>query len=209
LRLRVLLLMAAPQDNRSAAQVEVDLARRWASQRLAAVQAYSRILSDYGAGRTTTSAAAAAYARLVAEETVRYSADAIGLAADVAAALVRRAGGQLETGRARVSPVQDLELSAPIGSEALSSFMLHNPRDQPAALSFVSSRFTGTLGDTAAKVALDPKRVELAAGAEQPVSVSVFVDPAVFEPGGLYAASVSISGFDDFVLRVRLSVLPS
>lgn len=203
----MLLLMAASQDNRSAGPVEVDLARRWASQRLAAVQAYGRILSDYGAGRTTTSAAAAAYARLVAEETVRYSADAIGLAADVAAALVRRAGGQLETGRARVSPVQDLELSGPVGSEALASFSLHNPRDQPATLSFVSGRFTGTLGDTAATVALHPKRVELAAGAEQPVSVSVFVDPDVFEPGGLYTANVSISGFEDFVLRVRLSVL--
>ena len=98
--------------------------------------------------------ASAAYARLVAEETVRYSADAIGMAADVAAALVRRAGGQLETGRAAVSPIQDLELSGPVGSEALASFSLHNPRDQPATLSFVSGRFTGTLGDAASTVVL-------------------------------------------------------
>jgi hypothetical protein len=201
--------MTASKDNRSADQAaEVDLARRWANQRLSAVHAYGRILSDYGSGRTTTSAAAAAYARLVAEETVRYSADAIGLAADLAAVLVRRAGGRLETTPPRVSPVQDLELSGPVGGRAVASFTLHNPHDRPAMLSFVSGRFAGPSGDTATAVTLDPSRLELAAGAERTIVASAELDPTVFEAGGLYTANVSISGFDDFVLRVRLSVLP-
>ncbi|MCW5760929.1 hypothetical protein [Phenylobacterium sp.] len=209
----MLLLMAGARDPRAANPAGGDLARRWASQRLAAVEAYARILDDYGAGRTTGAAAASAYARLVAEETVRYSADAIGLATDLASALVRKVGGQAEAAARRVQPLQDLELSGPIGGRAAAAFVLHNPHDRPAALGFVTGHFAGPLGkeplgDTAATVTIEPAQMELAAGAAQTVTVSAVLDPEVFEPGARYTANVAIMGFDDLVLRVRLSVLP-
>ena len=56
--------MASASDNRTLTQVATDLARRWAGQRFKAVQAYGQILADYGAGRSSSTAAAGAYAKL-------------------------------------------------------------------------------------------------------------------------------------------------
>jgi hypothetical protein len=202
--------MAAPTDNRTLTQVTTDLARRWASQRLKAVQAYGTILADFGAGRTTSSAAAGAYAKLVAEESVRYSSDAIGIASDLATAVVRKAGGTIETGAPAVQqPIQDLELSGPIGGVASTEVLLRNPHDKPATLSFAATAFGDTLGGTPASVTIEPDGLVLAAGAEQPITVSAALDPKAFAAGGLYTANVAISGFDDLILRVRLTVLPS
>ena len=110
--------MAVSTDNRTLTQVATDLARRWAGQRFKAAQAYAQILADYGAGRSTGAAAAGAYAKLVAEEGVRYSADAIGIASDFAAAFVKTAGGTVERAVDGGSAVQDLEISGPLGGVA-------------------------------------------------------------------------------------------
>ena len=200
--------MAKPADNRTLGDITADLARRWATQRLTAVQAYGRILSDYGAGRSSSAAAAGAYARLVAEEGVRYPADALTLATDFATALVRKAGATIETGAPTVSPIQDLEMSGPLGGTASAEFLLKNPHDQPAPLSFVTSNFTGTMGDTAATVAIKPAKFTLPPGAEKLIKVSATIDPKAFKAGGSYTANVAVTGFDDMVLRVRLTVLP-
>lgn len=200
--------MAASTDNRSLTQVATDLARRWAGQRFKAVQAYGQILSDYGAGRSTGAAAAGAYAKLVAEEGVRYSADAIGIASDFATALVKKAGGTVENAVAGGTAVQDLEISGPLGGVASAEVLLRNPHDQAATLSFSTTNFTGTTGGAAATVTVEPPDLVLAPGDEQPITVRATLDPKVFAAGGHYAASVAISGFNDLVLRVRLSVLP-
>lgn len=200
--------MAKSADDRTFADISAQLARRWATQRLSAVQAYGRILADYGAGRSSSAAAAGAYAKLVAEEGVRYPADALTLATDFATALVRKAGATVETGAAAVSPIQDLEMSGPIGGTASAEFLLKNPHDQPAPLSFVTSNFTGTMGDTAATVVVKPAKVTLAAGAEKLIKVQASIDPKAFKAGGHYVANVAVTGFDDLVLRVRLTVLP-
>jgi hypothetical protein len=201
--------MTDAPDDRSLKAVSAQLARRWATQRLGAVQAYGRILADYGGGRASGTATAQAYARLVAEESVRYSADAFGIATDLATAVVRKAGGELESAARSAQPIQDLELSGPIGGTASVTFMLHNPHARPATLHFAPGRFEGVSGDVQASVILDPAKLELAAGAEQAITVSVNLDPAIFEVGGSYTATVAIAGFDDLVLRVRLSVLPA
>jgi hypothetical protein len=200
--------MASASDNRTLTQVATDLARRWAGQRLKAVQAYGQILADYGVGRTSSAAAAGAYARLVAEEGVRYSADAVGIATDFATAVVKKAGGTLEPASPTAHPVQDLEISGPLGGEASTEFLLRNPHDVPATLSFVAGNFTGTVDGAAASVTVEPSKLVLAAGDEQPITVRASLDPKAFAAGGHYAASVAITGFDDLVLRVRLSVLP-
>jgi hypothetical protein len=200
--------MATPTDNRTLTQVAGDLARRWASQRFKAVQAYGQILADYGAGRSTSTTAAGAYARLVAEEGVRYSADAIGIASDFATAVVRTAGGTVENAVDAQTTMQDLEISGPLGGEASAEVLLRNPHDQPATLSFATTNFTGTTGGAPATVTVEPAGLVLAPGDEQPITVRAALDPKVFTAGGRYAANVAISGFNDLVLRVRLSVLP-
>jgi hypothetical protein len=200
--------MSAPTDNRTLTQVSADLARRWAGQRLKAVQAYGKILADYGAGRSTSAGAAGAYAKLVAEEGVRYSTDAIGIATDFATALVRKAGGTVQTEPVVEPPVQDLEIAGPLGGEASAEFRLRNPHDQPATLSFVAGNFAGTAGKSAATVTVEPADLVLGPGEEQPVTVRAALDPKAFAVGGRYMANVAITGFDDLVLRVRLTVLP-
>jgi hypothetical protein len=201
--------MTAPRDTRSLTDVSAELARRWATQRLNAVQAYGRILADFGAGRSTSSAAAGAYARLVAEEAVRYPADAIGLATDFAAALVRKAGGKLETFGEAQAPFQDIEMSGPLGGTATAEFALRNPHDRSVSLGFVAGAFSCQTGETSATVVVTPSHLDLAPGDEQTVTLTANLDPKVFETGGRYTANVAITGFDDLVLRVRLTVLPA
>ena len=193
--------------------VSAELARRWASQRLGAVQAYGRILSDFGAGRSSSTAAAGAFARLVAEEAVRYPADAIGIATDFASALVKTAGVNLDLvsplgSSGRMQPIQDLEISGPLGGVASGEFLLTNPHASPANLSFSTSTFMGSKGATTVGLVVSPAEFTLPAGAEKLVTVIANLDTKALEAGGRYTANVAINGFDDMVVRVRLTVLP-
>ena len=198
-------------DSTSLEAISAELARRWATQRLTAVQAYGRILSDFGEGRSTSQAAASAYAKLAAEEAVRYQADAVGIAVDFAAALVTKAGVRLDVTKSlppRVNPIQDLEIAGTLGGVATGEFLLSNPHDRPAGLSFIATNFTGASGEVASAVIVEPGKLTLLPGAEQMVTVTAKLDPVVFLPGGRYLANVAISGFDEMVVRVRLTVLP-
>jgi hypothetical protein len=203
-----MLLMASHSGRPSLGDVTSDLARRWANQRLSAVQSYGRILADYGSGRSTGSAAVGAMARLAAEEAVRYPADAIGLATQYAAALAERAGATLDVAPSRgAAPIQDLELSGPLGQAAAGEFYLKNPHDRAASLSFLPARFVGSGGETGPAVTFEPADFVLPPGQEQLVKVSVALDPDLVLTGRSYAANVAVSGFDDMVLRIRLTVL--
>ncbi len=200
--------MASGGDRPSLGNVTSDLARRWANQRLAAVQSYGRILADYGSGRSTSAAAVGAFARLAAEEAVRYPSDAIGLASEYAAALAGRAGATLDVAAARQEPpIRDMELSGPLGGEASGEFYLKNPHDRPAALSFLAAQFFGTGGEAGPAAVFEPAEFTLAPGQEQLVKVSAALDPDRVKAGRSYAANVAVSGFEAMVLRVRLQVL--
>lgn len=200
--------MASRSDKPSLGDVTSDLARRWANQRLAAVQTYGRILADYGAGRSSGSAAVGAVARLAAEEAVRYPSDVIGLATEYAAALANRAGATLELSPSRRDlPIRDLELSGPLSGKASGEFYLKNPHDRSAALSFLPAHFFGTSGEVGPEAAFEPAEFILAPGQEQLVKVSAALDPDLVQAGRSYAANVAVSGFDEMVLRVRLTVL--
>jgi hypothetical protein len=205
--------MAGSRETPTLGTVSAELARRWATQRLGAVQAYGRILSDFGSGRSSSSAAAGALAKLVAEETIRYPADAIGLATEFANALVQKAGGSVavkpSSGATSPQPIQDLEISGPLGGVATGDVLLNNPHGAAAALSFSASHFVGPSGDTGVGVVLSPAEFSLPAGGEKLVTVIANLDSKAFEAGSRYTANVAINGFDDMVVRVRLTVLPA
>jgi hypothetical protein len=202
--------MASAGNKATLSDVAAHLARRWANQRLAAVQSYGRILADYGQGRSTSRAALGAFAKLAAEEAVRYPTDAIGIATDYAAAMAKRAGVELGADLAAVKtapPVRDLELSGPLGGEASGAFFLKNPHERAVTLSFFSTNFTGPAGEAPVSVMLDPAQVQLAAGEEREIHVAVALDRTAFAAGQSYSANVAVTGFDEMVLRVRLTVL--
>lgn len=200
--------MASRSDKPSLGDIASGLARHWANQRLAAVQSYGRILADYGSGRSSSSAAAGAIARLAAEEAVRYPSDAIGLATKYASALASRVGANLDVAPSpATSPIKDLELAGPVGGRATGEFYLNNPHERSVALSFVASHFVGASGEAGPPAVLEPAEFTLAPGQEQLVEVSATLDPELVQAGRSYMANVAVSGFDDMVLRARLTVL--
>lgn len=198
----------AAQAARSLSQTASSLARRWATQRLAAVQSYSRILADYGGGRTTGRAAATAWAKLALDEATRYSTDAFQLATDYASAVAGAAGLSIGADQAAASatPVIDIELSGVMGRTATRTFVLENPHASDAAIAFAAGAFHDGEQEVAAKPVFTPASVALPAFGEQAVKVSVKLDPKRFRPGRTYRAAAAVEGFDDMIVRVHLSV---
>jgi hypothetical protein len=198
------------QTGESLSAVAARLARRWANQRLAAVQSYGRILADYGQGHATSGATLGAVAKLAVEEAARYSADAVGLVTDYAAAVARRTGVDLGLETQRSGPatvVRDLELSGPLDGEAAGEFYLTNPYDKSVSVSFTASHFTSPDGDAGVGPVLEPAEIVVPAGHEQKIAVRAVLDNREFKAGRTYSAHVAVAGFDHMMLRVRLTVL--
>jgi hypothetical protein len=107
-----------------------------------------------------------------------------------------------------MQPIQDLEISGPLGGVASGEFLLTNPHASPANLSFSTSTFVGSKGATTVGLVVSPAEFTLPAGAEKLVTVIANLDTKALEAGGRYTANVAINGFDDMVVRVRLTVLP-
>ncbi|UVO49702.1 hypothetical protein M0208_03940 [Sphingomonas sp. SUN019] len=186
------------------------LARRWATQRLSAVQSYGRILADYGNGRASGRAAAQAYAKLAMEEAARYPADAFQLATDYVSAVARAAGLSTAVDKeTRSSPVIDIEMSGPSGGVASRDFVLENPHDSAADIAFTASNFLDDERDVKAKPVFAPAKFSIAACGEQTVTVSAKLDPRKFKPGVSYRSNVAVEGFDDMIVRVHLIVTPA
>lgn len=185
-----------------------DLARRWAAQRVAAVQGYGRILAEYGNGRASGRDTAQAYARLAMQEATRYPTDAFQLATDYAAAVARAAGLSLKTEpTASVrSPVIDIDVAGVIGRVAKRTFVLENPHDAPASISFSATHFHDAEEELEAVPTFAPARVSIPAGGEKTITISVKIDRKQFQAGRTYRSNVAVEGFDDMVIRVHLTV---
>lgn len=187
-----------------------ELARRWAGQRVGAVRSYGRIIGDYGAGRSSGTATAKAVAKLAAEEAARYPADAFQYWSDYWSALARTAGLSIKsTGETvrRAKAVLDIEMTGKLGSTATRDFVLENPHASDVKIGFVASVFW--CGDTEIKASpqFDPVEFSLPAGGDHRVTVSVKLDRRKFKAGESYSANVAVSGFDDMVLRVHVTVV--
>lgn len=198
-----------PTATQSLTDTASELARRWATQRLAAIQSYSRILADYGSGRASGSDAAQAYAKLAVEEAVRYPTQAYGIASDYATAVARAAGlasGPARAAPAAQAPVIDIELSGAPGRVASRSFVLENPYDAPIEIGFTATNFHDGEQQIAVAPTLTPATATIPAGGEQAVKISVKIDRKKFAAGGIYSANIAVEGFDHMVIRVHLTV---
>jgi hypothetical protein len=195
------------------------LARRWAAQRVFSVHRYGQILAEYGAGRSTGRATAGAFARLAAEEAKRYPTEAFQLWSDYLTAIARTAGLSLDQvgdsgrhGSERRSAeresrsVLDLDMTGVLGNVVSRDFTLDNPHDIDVSIRFVAGHFVGRDHEVQANPVFDPPEFLLLAGAEQKVTVSVKLDSRQFHPQQTYNAMVAVSGFDDMILRVHVTV---
>lgn len=187
-----------------------DLARRWAGQRVVAVQSYGRIIGDYGAGRSSGRATAEAVARLTADEAARYPVDAYHFWRDYWSAVAHAAGlstSSIGSARRQTKSVLDIELAGKLGSTAKCDFILENPHSADVEISFAPSSFRCGDAEIKSLPQFDPSVFLLVAGAEHKVGVSVKLDRRKFKAGERYSANVAILGFDEMILRVHLTVV--
>jgi hypothetical protein len=187
-----------------------ELARRWAGQRVVAVQHYGRIIGDYGAGRSSGRATAQAVAKLAADEAARYPVDAYQFWNDYWVAAARSVGlsaGPSGSTARSTQAVLDIELTGKLGSVATRAFILENPHMTDVEISFSPTNFRSDDAEIKASPQFDPAAFSLPAGGECKVAVAVKLDRRKFRAGECYSANVAISGFDDTILRVHLTVI--
>jgi hypothetical protein len=211
LRLRVLLMAKDVKSiTRSLGDAASEAARRWAAQRVDSVQRYGQILAAYGSGRASGRATAEAVAKLAAKEATRYPAEAFELWKDYVSAIASTAGVSIDSGarpaQAKRSVI-DIHLTGALGGVATREFTLDNPHDVEAAIAFVAENFVGRDREVRAVPVFDPTEFSLPARSERKVSVSIKLDPRKFRIRENYEAKVAVTGFDDMVLRVHLTVV--
>jgi hypothetical protein len=188
-----------------------ELTRRWARQRVIAVQRYGDILASYGRGELTGRAAGEALGRLAAEEAARYPKEAAELGSDYARALLGlvgiTAGASLVHARDRTARRIEFELRGPVGGQASRSFLLENKQDVTAELSFLVSAFAGRESTALfhAPIAFTPARLTLRPHEERSVEVRLPLDAALFHPGERYRARIVVQGYND--LEIGLNVV--
>jgi hypothetical protein len=187
-----------------------EVARRWAAQRVSSVQRYGEILATYGTGRSSSRAAAEDVARLAAEEAARYPSEAFQFWSDCLTAVARTAGISLGSSNiataSNVRPVLDIDLNGKLGSVATRDFILENPHASEAMIGFAAAKFVGGDREVLAAPVFDPKEFTLPGNTERKVMVSVRLDPRKFRKRQSYSARVIVSGIDDMILRVHLTV---
>ncbi len=185
------------------------LARRWAGQRVNALNSYRHILTDYGTGAADTRKTASAVARLTAEEVVRYPAELMELASDYASGVAKMAGLSLTAGQPASSsarPVHDIALSGKIGDTVTAEFLIENPRDEDVTIDFAATAFANDERVTKASPVFDPGAFTMSPRSEQKVAIKAKLDGRTLKAGERYSAQAIVDGFDDMVLRLNLTV---
>lgn len=112
-----------------------------------------------------------------------------------------------ERDAAQAAAAIELRLYGHAGDQVTGGFVLENKRTNPANVVFLVSDFSdGTGGTFRPRLEWDPPRLTLDAHQEQPVTVSIFLDPAFFTAGHRYQAEVIVRGTDDLELRLIVDV---
>ena len=97
-----------------------------------------------------------------------------------------------------------LVLEGEAGTSASASFLVSNDLDRPISCKLTSSDFTDPTGATAkARTTFDPPALELAAGDQQVVKVTVAIGEALVAGVG-YAGEIAIAGMDGFAVPIVL-----
>src|SRR4051794_39171186 len=102
-----------------------------------------------------------------------------------------------------------LDLVAPLGEMASASITVSNTRDEPSVIACSVSdvrRSDGVGPAFRPDLALAPQKVELAAGEEVALTISILLRPPEFEPGPMYVGAARVSGRDDVVMEVPLRI---
>jgi hypothetical protein len=192
-------------------QTNSELSRRWARQRVTAVQRYGDILASYGRGELTGRAAGEALGRLAAEEAACYPKEVVELGSDYVRALLGlvgiTAGASAGHAHDRTPRRIEFEVRGPVGGQASRSFLLENKQDVTAEISFLVSAFAGP--DAAAPfhapIEFTPARLTLRPHEERTVEVQVLLDAALFHPGQRYRALIVVQGYNG--LEIGLDVV--
>lgn len=168
------------------------------------------------------------YLRFVTEETSRYARDLMTLGltyyTDVLKlgstysehffeqmlrdASEREAEVSLDATQASAAPPQRvvLDVHAPIGEEAVRSFVLENKNTTAKEISFLVSDFIGPAGTAPFRLNLNiqPSRFVLSPGEERAITLRLLLSPELFEPGHRYTATVLVRGYGELELDLQV-----
>jgi hypothetical protein len=192
--------------------VSSDLTRRWAQRRAGAVRRYGDILTGYGRGELSSTAAGEALARLAVEESVRYSEEVIEFGSDYVREVLKLAGVETPRGRPSTEPAErriDIQVKGTVGSTATRSFLLENKQEVTADISFLVSDFTGPDGKAAFHAPIDfvPPRLTLRPHEEKAIELRLPLDDALFDPGKTYRARIIVEGYDSLEIGLEVEVV--
>lgn len=100
----------------------------------------------------------------------------------------------------------EMELHAPLGQEAVRSFVLENKRGGVADISFDISDFSGPAGAAPmrAPLRIEPSHFSLPAGQESTVTLRLILQSGLFVPGERYFATVVVRGYDGLELGLTV-----
>lgn len=120
-------------------------------------------------------------------------------------------GGVASAVQSQAQPTQEMDsgastlvLEGESGAGATGSFLVSNDLDRPLSCRLVSSDYGDPTGATVkARTVFDPPSLELAAGEQKVVKVTVMIDDALV-PGVGYAGEIAIAGMDGFAVPVVL-----
>ncbi len=137
------------------------------------------------------------YRRRAAEESIRYYGELVRLGTDWSKGFYDRLmRGLREPATASAAPQPyHVELSAPVGEWAGTSFEVSNDSAAPTRVTFVTAPFRGPADEVFRPIMkIEPESFVLAPAAVERVSLRVLLQAELFQTGRIYTSTVEVDG---------------
>jgi hypothetical protein len=195
------------------------LVARSIEEQVRGAQRYGELIRRVARGDLDEQSVRSRYAEFMREETGRYVRNVVSLGLayydnlleagwDYGNRFFDRLLGE-ESGERNEGAVRRvaMDLRAPVGEDAVGSFVLQNKRSDPVDISFIVSEFSGPDDGPLFRppLRITPPRFSMPPRSEQAVEIRVPVLSDLFEPGKPYTATVAVRGQEalELVLTVR------
>lgn len=200
-----------------------ELISRSANDQLHNLQRFEEMLRRAGRGDVDSNLLREEYLRFAREESLRYISDLTRVGLSFYNTLLElnrnyndrffqhafgadRSQG-MPNGAEKSGPrVVAMDLHAPLGAEAIQSFVIENQRTEPVSVSFLVSEFSNEAGDASFRppLLLTPARFAMRPAEERRVTLQIPLLPEFFVIGQIYTATIIVSGFENLHLRLRV-----
>jgi len=202
-----------------------ELIARSTREQIQAMQRLSNLVQRMASGELDQSQVRQEYTRFVKDESNRYVEDLTRLGLSFQAALLElnRKYSDRFFDQVMGSPFQEsspgnghapqrkevaLSLMGAVGEEVSKSFVIENKRAEEETVTFLVSEFTDAQSTQAFRppLQIQPARLSLRPGEERLVTLRLPLLEDMFQPKGIYFATIIARGHSDVVLALRVDV---